>query len=200
MSPIRTLAAAMAVGAFLLVSAAPAVAANAPSDPNRQTPWGLYLTAKEAYEMKRARPDGVLLVDVRDPIEIMFTGFTDMADINISFLLANPRRWNDKTSTYALERNPDFARDIEAALLAKGLDKSDPVIIMCRSGGARGAPSANMLHAPGFKQVYVVVDGFQGATVNDHPNGPLRLKNGWQNSGLPWGWRLNREKMHIRTD
>lgn len=180
--------------------AGPAGAADAPDDPSRQTEWGLYLTAREAYEMKTAAPDGVLLVDVRDPIEIMFTGFSDVVDVNVPFLLANSGKWNDKKSVFLMERNPAFAAGVEAALAGNGLDKSAPVILMCRSGGSRSAPSANALAGLGFERVYVVVDGFEGGTIKDHPNGPWRLKDGWKNSGLPWSYTLNREKMYMRPN
>jgi hypothetical protein len=35
----------------------------------------------------------MLFVDVRDPIEIMFIGFTDVAQANIPFLLADRNRF-----------------------------------------------------------------------------------------------------------
>jgi hypothetical protein len=64
-------------------------AAAEPSDPSMQTPWKLYLDSSEAYEMKKEMGNEVLFVDVRDPIEIMFTGFTDIVDTNIPFKTAN---------------------------------------------------------------------------------------------------------------
>lgn len=67
-----------------------AMAAPAPEDPAKQTSWGLYLTAKEAEEMKTLRPDEVFFIDVRDPVEIMFAGFTDVVVVNVAFLLADP--------------------------------------------------------------------------------------------------------------
>ena len=85
------------------------------------------------------------------------------------------------------------------ALDARGLDKSTPVILMCRSGGTRGAPSAKALEGLGLEKVYVVVDGFEGSTSKDNPNGPWRLVNGWKNGGLPWGYDLNPEKVHLRS-
>lgn len=197
----KNLFATAAAALFLLtVVVSPLAAAPAPSDPKKQTPWGLYVTAKEAYDMKSAGPDKLLLVDVRDPIEIMFTGFSDAVDANVPFLLSNPGAWNDKKSVFLMERNPDFVAGIEKALATRGLNKAAPVILMCRSGGTRGAPSANALHGLGFERVYVVVDGFEGSTVKDNPNGPWRLKNGWKNSGLPWSYALNREKMYFRGD
>lgn len=200
MTTLRRAVLAGAMACALTLGPLPAHAADAPSDPAKQTPWGLYLTAKEAHDMKTAEGSKVLFVDVRDPIEIMFTGFTDVVDVNIPFLLSNPGAWNAKKSVFLMERNPGFADAIDAALAAQGLDKSAPVILMCRSGGSRGAPSAKALEGRGFERVYVVVDGFEGGALKDHPNGPWRLKDGWKNSGLPWGYTLNREKMFVRSE
>jgi rhodanese-related sulfurtransferase len=98
-----------------------------------------------------------------------------------------------------MERNPDFANDVLAALDAHGLDRSAPVILMCRSGGSRGAPSAETLEGHGLERVYVVVDGFEGSAATGNPNGPLRVVDGWKNSGLPWGYALNPGKVHLRS-
>lgn len=183
-----------------LLVCAPALAAPEPEDPKKQTPWGLYLTATEAYEMKTAEGDGVLFVDVREPVEIMFTGFTDVIDVNIPFLLVNPARWNPDKPRLAMERNPDFAESVLAALEARGLDRSTPVILMCRSGGTRGAPSAKALDGLGLEAVYVVVDGFEGSTSKEDPNNPARSVNGWKNSGLPWSYDLDKTKVHLRAE
>ncbi len=40
----------------------------------KQTSLKLYLTAKEAYDMKKAGADKVLLIDVRTPEEIQYVG------------------------------------------------------------------------------------------------------------------------------
>ncbi|HDP90172.1 MAG TPA: sulfurtransferase [Thioalkalivibrio sp.] len=185
---------------FLILAAtvSTAQAAPAPADPARQTPWGLYLDAREAHAMKTGRGDAVLFIDVRDPIEIMFTGFTDVVDINIPILLANPSKWHPSKPVFAMEENPDFEPMVAAALAERGLDKSTPVILMCRSGGERGAPSARALHGKGYEQVYVVVDGFEGGTLKEGERAGWRLVNGWKNSGLPWSYQLNREKMYFR--
>jgi rhodanese-related sulfurtransferase len=176
-----------------------ATAAPAPEDPAKQTSWGLYLTAEEAYEMETSRPDEVLFVDVREPIEIMFTGFTDVVDVNVPFLLVDPSQTHDTKPVLAMERNPGFADEILAALADHGLDRSAPVILMCRSGGSRGAPSAATLEGLGLEQVYVVVDGFEGTTATNTPNGPRRVVDGWKNSGLPWGYEINPDKIHLRS-
>ena len=189
----------IAAFAVALGLAGAAAAAPAPDDPARQTSWGLYLTAEEAYEMKTARPDEVLFVDVREPVEIMFTGFTDVVDVNVPFLLVDPSEMHDSKPVLSMERNPDFADGVLAALEAHGLDRTAPVILMCRSGGSRGAPSAAALEGLGLEQVHVVVDGFEGATASDDPNGPRRVVDGWKNAGLPWSYALDPEKIHLRS-
>lgn len=170
--------------------------ADEPSDPSKQTKWKLYQTSKEAYEMKQNSPDTVLFIDVRDPVEIMFTGFTDVVDINIPFKLANRKKWNDKKQNFAMETNPNFEAGVAEALEARGLSKEVPIIIMCRSGGTRGAPCANTLWGKGYSKVYVVTDGFQGVKSKELDSAGKRIVNGWKNSGLPWSFKLNKAKIY----
>lgn len=172
-------------------------AADQPADPANRTSWNLYLDSREAHDMKMKQGDKVLFIDVRDPTEIMFTGFTDVVDINIPFMIANRSRWNDKKSLYAMEINPAFETDIAATLAKRGLDKTTPVILMCRSGGERGAPSAKMLEGKGYQSVYVVVDGFEGSNIKDGERKNWRLVNGWKNANLPWSYKLNKDKMYF---
>ena len=183
--------------AAMLALPATVDAAPEPQDPKKQTPWGLYLDSREAYEMKMARGDQVLFVDVREPIEIMFTGFTDVVDINIPFMTANPGKWHPSKPNFAMEKNPDFETEIARTLRDRGLTKETPVILMCRSGGTRGAPSALALEGKGYSQVYVVVDGFEGGSLKEGPQKNWRLKDGWKNAGLPWSYKLNKEKMYF---
>jgi rhodanese-related sulfurtransferase len=189
---------AFALALGLAFSSAIAHAAPEPSDPKKQTSWHLYLTAQEAADIKAKRGNEILFVDVREPIEIMFTGFTDVVDVNIPFLLVNPSKWNPKKPVFAMEPNPDFADSIERALAERGLDKSAPIILMCRSGGTRGAPSAKALEGRGFEAVYVVVDGFEGSVDKKNSKGPWRVVNGWKNAGLPWSYDLNPDKLYKR--
>lgn len=186
------------MGAVLVALSASSFAAPAPENPERQTSWGLYVDSREAFQMKSSQTgQRILFVDVRDPIEIMFTGFTDTVDINIPFLLSNPKKWNDKKNVYAMEVNKSFEPLLDKALKDRGLSKEDVVILMCRSGGERGAPSAKALEGKGYKQVYVVTDGFEGDTVKDGPKKNWRLVNGWKNSDLPWSYKLNQQKMYM---
>ena len=173
-------------------------AAAKPADPKKQTPWNLYVDSQEAYDLKMELADKVLFVDVRDPAEIHFTGFTDVADVNVPFKVVNTQKWNSKKSILQMDTNKDYISGIEKALADNNLTKDDAVIIMCRSGGTRGAPAANVLFEKGFKKVYVVTDGFEGGSLKDGDKKGWRLKNGWKNSGLPWSYKLNKEKMYYK--
>ena len=96
-----------------------------------------------------------------------------------------------------LEANPDFvARGWSGGWRPKGLSKSDPVILMCRSGEPK-RPAADLLTEAGFAQVYSVIDGFEGDVAKDGPDAGHRAVNGWKNSGLPWGYSLDKEKLTL---
>ena len=45
----------------------------------KQTTLGLYVTAAQAYEMWKAAPDKVKVIDVRTPEEFAFVGHPEMA-------------------------------------------------------------------------------------------------------------------------
>jgi rhodanese-related sulfurtransferase len=179
------------------IGVATVFAAEKPKDPKKQTIWNLYVDSKETYAMKQKLGNQMLFIDVRDPIEIMFTGFTDIVDINIPFKIANRSVWNKKKSVFLVELNPNFEAEVAAALEAHGLTKDAPVVIMCRSGGTRGAPATKSLENKGYKQIYVVTDGFEGDKIKDDERKNWRLTNGWKNSGLPWSYKLNKEKMYL---
>lgn len=188
----------LCIAALVTGTLTTALAADAPKDPARQTSWGLYVDSREAYQMKTG-PKGneILLIDVRDPVEIMFTGFADTVDLNIPYMAANRQKWNDKKNVFAMEVNPLFEAQVAKALSERKLTKDAPVVLMCRSGGERGAPSAKMLEGKGYSQVYVVTDGFEGDTVKEGDKKNWRLVNGWKNAGLPWSYTLNKAKFPL---
>jgi rhodanese-related sulfurtransferase len=190
------------LSSFIILSATLGLAhaVPEPSNPERRTEWGMYVNATEAAAMKQKLQDKVLFIDVRDPIEIMFTGFTNMVDINIPFKIANRSKWNPKKPVYQVELNPNFEQEVAAALKARGLGKDAPIIIMCRSGGTRGAPATRPLQGKGYKNVYVMTDGFEGGKAKSGDKKGWRLVDGWKNSGLPWSYKLNREKMYFPSE
>ena len=157
------------------------------------------ISPQATYELMQERGDEVLFIDVRDPVEIMFVGFTDEVDLNIPFLLVDRHDWDAENNRFRPGRNPEFVARVDAALEARGLDRDARIITMCRSGSERGEPSARFLRENGFANAHYVVNGFQGGTIREGEYAGFRLKNGWQNSGLPWGTRMNPEKIH-RSD
>ena len=198
MTPRSSLAAAVLAAAVAApVLAGPAGAAPEPKDAAHQTSWKLYVDSKEAHALKTELGAKALFVDVRDPIEIMFTGFAPAVDAVVPFMSPNRSKWNDEKSVYKMEVNPDFAAGIAKALADRGLGKDTPIILMCRSGGERGAPSAKALEGQGYAKVYVVVDGFEGEALKEGDKKGWRLVNGWKNSGLPWGYKLDKSKLPL---
>lgn len=158
----------------------------------------LGISTRDAFALS-SQKDNVLFVDVRDPVEILFVGFTDAVDINIPYLMVDRSQWDTEKTRFRLYRNPDFAAEIEAALKERGMDKSATVITMCRSGSERGKPSAEFLRENGFANAHYVIHGFQGSAIKEGPQKGLRIQNGWQNDGLPWQSKPNPEKIY-RTD
>ncbi len=156
-------------------------------------------SAQDVYAEVQKTDSKVLFVDVRDPVEVMFVGFTDAVHVNVPYLMVDRSAWEDKRGIYKLYQNPDFAAQIKAALEKRGLPMDAEVITMCRSGSERGEPSAAFLRANGFPNARFVVNGFQGAALKDGPQAGFRIQNGWQNSGLPWSMKMNPAKMY-RTD
>ncbi len=156
----------------------------------------LAISAEDAYAKTQQTEQPVLLVDVRDPVEIMFVGFTDAVDVNIPFLLADRTQWNAERNIFPMARNPQFVEQVKAELAKRGWDENTEVITMCRSGSERGEPSAIVLREAGLTNARFVVNGFQGDALSEGPQAGMRLQNGWQNSGLPWGRSLNGDKIY----
>lgn len=157
----------------------------------KQTELGLYVTAKEAYQMWRARPLKTVLLDVRTPAEYVFVGHAPMAyNVPVQFWRADVFPAGNEP---VMEPNPDF---LDRAKKVIGPDET--VLVICRSG-VRSAKACNALAAAGYKKVYNVVDGFEGDAVEDRRSESYakRTKNGWRNSRLPWTYELRRNLMYL---
>ena len=154
----------------------------------KQTTLGLYVTAAQAYEKWKTAPDKVTLIDVRTPEEYAFVGHPDKA-WNVPFAFVTYQRKGGKTE-YGPKMNPDFVAEVK-----KLAGPTDTVLLMCRSGD-RSAKAVNMLAEAGFKNVYTVIDGFEGDKVKD-PESVFhgkRMRNGWKNSA-PWVYDIDPEKI-----
>lgn len=156
----------------------------------------LAVTPQQTFDLVQTQPNQMLFVDVRDPIEIMFIEFTDVAQANIPFLLADRNQFLNDKQRFAMDQNPEFAAQIEAALNAKRLNKDALIITMCRSGSSRGKPSADYLLSQPFTNVKYINHGFQGSSAKEGEKVDMRIVNGWQNDGLPWSMKINPEKIY----
>ena len=110
-----------------------------------------------------------VLVDVRSTEERKFVGHVP-ASQHVA--------WATGT---ALTRNPRFVRELEAKL-AKDGGKDAVVLLLCRSG-KRSVLAAEAAAAAGFRHVFNVLEGFEGAIdAQQHRGGG----DGWRFHNLPW--------------
>jgi len=151
----------------------------------KQTTAGLYFTAEEAHSHMQKHGAKTLFIDVRGPTEVNAVGMPVDADANVPFKTVDVKGWNPKKKQFSMKANPDFVKEVEKRLTAKGLTKNDTVIVMCRSG-PRSAKAADVLVKAGFAKVYNLIDGFEGDKVKEGPKMGQRTINGWKNAGLPW--------------
>ncbi|MEE4275733.1 MAG: rhodanese-like domain-containing protein [Thermoleophilia bacterium] len=146
----------------------------------KQTVPGLYVTSREAYEMWKAAPEKVHIIDVRTPEEYVFVGHAAMAR-NIPLVFMR-RQWDAEKDEPVVEPNAEFVPRVQA-LHAPG----DTLLLICRSGG-RSAWAVDFLARAGFTNAYNVIDGTEGDKVDDPGSAyhGKRMRNGWKNSGLTW--------------
>ncbi len=157
----------------------------------KQTVLGLYVTAKEAYEMWLTDKNNIKILDVRTPEEYVFVGHAPMAQ-NIPFQMFNYKMAVRKKGPY-MNPNPNFMTEV-----GRKFKPSDTILVICRSGN-RSAAAVNAMAAAGFKTAYSITDGFEGDRIKD-PSSPFygkRFKNGWKNSDIPWTDKLSPELIWI---
>lgn len=76
----------------------------------------------------------------------------------------------------ALIKNPRFLRELE-----NKVGRDTPVVLLCRSG-KRSAAAASAAATAGFKQVFNVLEGFEGDLDTQQQRGD----SGWRHWDLPW--------------
>ena len=150
---------------------------------SKTTPLGLYLKPAGAHRALTENSD-ILFIDVRDPIEVTFVGHAEGVDKIIPVGIAT-HEVNPKTGQYGLVANDDFVDNVDEFVTAQGKEKSDPIILSCRSG-SRSAIAVRKLIESGYTNVWSLVEGFEGDRA---PDGTHTI-NGWRNAGLPWGYKL----------
>lgn len=162
----------------------------------KQTSLNLYLTASEASQMISTEKD-ILFLDIRTRSEVNFLGMPTPADANIPYFMPESwSEWNDKKGNFKLTPNSNFLTSVEERLQKKGLSKDSKIVLICRSG-SRSAKAANLMSKAGYSNVYTIVDGYEGDKSKTAENKGQRVVNGWKNSGLPWSYKLDKEKMYF---
>ncbi len=133
------------------------------------------IDAAKAWDQLQGDPKAQL-IDVRTVAEWNFVGLPDLAD------LARRVHCVEWQSFPGGGQNPGFTTEAAQALAAAGAGKSDPVLLLCRSG-ARSRAAAIALTAAGYEKAFNVAGGFEGDVDGEGHRGNL---NGWKASGLPW--------------
>ncbi|MCJ7594398.1 MAG: hypothetical protein MUO52_06455 [Desulfobacterales bacterium] len=157
----------------------------------------------EAFDMLNTVPD-TYLIDVRTRAEYQFVGHPDRAYLYPYMFFSNTFVKGEEKSGYQLSlKNKAFVEQI-----SKVFKKTDNLLIMCRDG-ERSALAVKDLLAAGFKNIFDVEDGFEGALFPTNPD-PNRHKfyrqlakrnkiygfehrrhYGWQWWGLPWAYEID---------
>ncbi len=157
----------------------------------------------EAYDMLNTVPD-TYLIDVRTRSEYQFVGHPFKAYLFPYMIWSNNLAKVDDQHEYQLvANNKVFVEEI-----SKVFKKTDNLLIMCRDG-TRSQLAAKHLIDAGFKNVFDVVDGFEGpefptfedknrdkfyrqlAKRNNIYGFKHRRHYGWQWWGLPWTYDID---------
>jgi len=129
----------------------------------------------ETWKRLRGDPKAVL-VDVRTRAEWAFVGVPDLSKLGRNVLLIEWQSFPDNRVA------TDFANRLEAELTARGVEKTDEIFFICRSGG-RSRMAAEVMAAAGYSHCQNVADGFEGPMDADRHRGQIA---GWKFEGLDW--------------
>ena len=157
----------------------------------------------EAFDMLNTVPD-TYLIDVRTRAEYQFVGHPYKAYLFPYFFFTPNFVKGEEASGYPLTaRNKDFVEEI-----SKVFKKTDNLLVLGREG-TRSALVVKELLDAGFKNVFDVEDGFEGAEFPSFSDAnkdkfyrQLAKRNkihgfehrrhyGWQWWGLPWTYRMD---------
>ena len=149
------------------------------------------MTALEAFSKWHVDPNSVKILDVRTPAEYVFVGHAPMA-VNIPILFFK-NEFDTEKNKPLMPLNENFVAEVK-----KKFKETDTILVMCRSGG-RSAKAVNLLAETGFKNVYNIVDGFEGDKLDIQGKYYIgkRLVNGWKKSGAPWTYQLDSKLLYL---
>jgi len=129
------------------------------------------LSPTEAYDMLHKNPRAVL-IDVRSTTEFLLVGHP-LGAVHIP--------WIDEPDWLV---DPHFVTNVRKVLLGGIAETTEPspVLLICRSG-KRSADAGIALLKAGFREVYNVMEGFEGNLDESRHRGTT---GGWRFHGLPW--------------
>ena len=133
------------------------------------------VTCEDCWEALGAKRDSQLL-DVRSAAEWAFVGYPALETLDKNLLLVEWQQFPH------MQINPNFVEQTSTRLQTAGADAGSDIFTLCRSG-ARSISAAQALTAAGFKNVYNVLCGFEGASDGHGHRGTV---SGWKFDGLPW--------------
>lgn len=116
------------------------------------------------------------LVDVRTKAEWNFVGTVDLEAVGKKPLLVEWQTWP------RMNVSTDFVETLESMLTDMDVQKSAPLLFLCRSGVRSHAAAEACLRA-GFQRCVNVEGGFEGPPDAARHRGGVR---GWKAEGLPW--------------
>jgi rhodanese-related sulfurtransferase len=162
----------------------------------------------EAYDMLNTVPD-TYLVDVRTRAEYQFVGHPDKAFLfPYMFFTTTFSKQNGEYGFELSAKNKAFVEN-----MSKVFKATDNILLISRDGSRSSLAAKDMIEA-GFKNVFDVVDGFEGAEFPTHQDQnrhkyfrQLAKKNaisgfghrrhyGWQWWGLPWTYEMDPKLMY----
>jgi rhodanese-related sulfurtransferase len=134
-----------------------------------------FIAPAAARELKQRGGQGVLFIDVRSRVEAAMRGTAAGIDYVVPYReAAHPMRWDSARGSIALDSNPAFLDQVQAAARTQGGGLAAPVLLLCATG-SRAAQAADEMRKVGFTQVYVVLGGLDGTAST----------SGWRAAGLP---------------
>lgn len=133
------------------------------------------IPVQETWKRLEGDPRAVL-VDVRTRAEWAFVGVPDISALGRDVLLLEWQTFPDNRTA------PDFVDRLEAVLAARGVEQSDEIFFICRSGG-RSRMAAEVMAAAGYRRCRNVADGFEGPMDANRHRSQIA---GWKFEGLDW--------------
>ena len=103
--------------------------------------------------------------------------------------------YSEDAAGYPLEIKPDFPVAFRKYAEDHGIGPDTKILVTCRSG-TRSAKAADLLADLGDRQVFTIVDGFEGEKVKDGANKGHRMVNGWKNAGLDWSYEIRPDQAY----